>query len=67
MTPKYRTLNAVMEVRRTAADVVTFCDLIIFGSEAEADVALRQLPNRLRSLQFRTQRALTALSEEGGQ
>jgi hypothetical protein len=63
MTPRYRTLNAITEVRRAAADMMILADLVIYGSPGEADVAMRQLPNRLRSLRFRTQRALTALEE----
>jgi hypothetical protein len=63
MTPRYRVMSAITEVRRAAKDVVDLSDLVVFGSGLEADVALRQLPNRLRSLAFRTQRAITALEE----
>jgi hypothetical protein len=60
------TLNAVVELRRTAADVVTLCDVIVFAeTESEKAHALRLLPARIRRLQFRATRALTAL--EGGQ
>jgi hypothetical protein len=64
-SPRYRTLTAIVELRRRAADTVALCDLCIYGSESEARIAQSALPNRLRSLQFRVQRALTAL-EEGG-
>ena len=61
----WRTLNAIVELRRTAADAATLCDVVIFGeTESEKAHALRLLPARIRRLQFRAQRALTKL--EGG-
>jgi hypothetical protein len=63
---EWRTLNAVVELRRTAADVVTLCDVIVFAeTETEKVAALRMLPTRIRRLQFRAGRALTALETEG--
>jgi hypothetical protein len=62
---RYRTLDAITNLRRTCADVTTLADLIIFGSESESDAAMRLLPNRIRTLQFRAQRAQTALELEG--
>jgi hypothetical protein len=61
---KWRALNAVVELRRTAANAVVLADILIYASsEAEKAAALRLLPNRIRTLQFRAQRALTALEE----
>jgi hypothetical protein len=61
---RYRTLDAITHVRRTCADVMTLADLIIFGSKGDSEAAMRLLPNRIRTLQFRAQRALTALESE---
>jgi hypothetical protein len=63
MKKRWRLLDAITNVRRTAADVVTLCDLVIYGTDAEAEVALEKLPARVRALQFRAQRCLTALEE----
>jgi hypothetical protein len=63
MKKRWRLLDAITNVRRTAADVVALADLAIYGSDAEAEVALEKLPARVRALQFRAQRALTALEE----
>jgi hypothetical protein len=61
---QWRALNAVMELRRKAADVVLAADMAIYGQEGTAE-ALRRLPDLVRSLQFRASRALTALEGEG--
>ena len=55
-----------MELRRTAANVVMLADTIIYSTtESEKAAALRMLPNRIRALQFRAARCLTALDTEG--
>jgi hypothetical protein len=59
-----RILNAIVDLRKQAADVVAFCDLIIYsGKDGEKAVAMRLLPDRIRTLRFRANRALTALGE----
>jgi hypothetical protein len=63
---QWRALSAIVEVRRRAADVVLLADLIVYGHGSEVEVAMRDLPDRLRSLQFRTLRCLAALESEGG-
>jgi hypothetical protein len=66
MASEWRTLNAIVELRRTAADVVTLADTIIYATtESEKAHALRMLPSRIRTLRFRAARALTALESEG--
>jgi hypothetical protein len=61
---QWRALNAIVELRRVAADVVTIADLAIYsGKDGEKAVAIRMLPGKIRQLQFRAQRALTALEE----
>ena len=66
MPSEWRTLNAIVELRRTAADAVTLADTIIYSAtESEKAAALRMLPNRIRALQFRAARCLTALETEG--
>jgi hypothetical protein len=60
-----RTLTAMTDLRRTAAAVVELCDVMILGSEGDATQAMRALPSRVRALQFRAARALTALESEG--
>jgi hypothetical protein len=62
----WRTLSAIVELRRTAANVVMLADTIIYSTtESEKAAALRMLPNRIRALQFRAARCLTALDTEG--
>jgi hypothetical protein len=64
MPSQWRALNAIVELRRAAADVVAICDMAIYsGKEGEKAVALRLLPDRIRTLRFRAQRAITALEE----
>jgi hypothetical protein len=62
---RFPTMSAITELRRTAADVVALCDVIILSTDAQAAAAMHLLPNRLRTLQFRAQRCLTALETEG--
>jgi hypothetical protein len=63
---QWRALNAIVELRRLAADVVNLADMAIYAQkDGEKAVAIRMLPGKIRQLQFRAQRALTAL-EEGG-
>jgi hypothetical protein len=62
----WRPLSAIVELRRTAANVVMLADTIIYSTtESEKAAALRMLPNRIRALQFRAARCLTALDTEG--
>jgi hypothetical protein len=64
MPSQWRALNAIVELRRLAADVVTIADLAIYsGKDGEKAVAMRMLPGKIRQLQFRASRALTALEE----
>jgi hypothetical protein len=65
MRREWRLLNAVTDVRKTAADVVTLCDLIIYGNQGQVRIAQRRLPARLRQLSVRAQRTLAALAREG--
>jgi hypothetical protein len=58
-----RTLTAIVDLRKQAADVITICDLIVY-SEKDKAAALRLLPDRIRTLRFRAARALTALEED---
>jgi hypothetical protein len=63
---QWRALNAIVELRRLAADVVNLADIAIYAQkDGEKAVAIRLLPGKIRQLQFRAQRAMTAL-EEGG-
>jgi hypothetical protein len=57
--------NAVTDLRRAAAVTAELCDVILLGTDAQAAVALRALPSRIRTLRFRAQRTLTALESEG--
>jgi hypothetical protein len=59
---EWRVLNAIVDLRKQAADVVTICDLIVY-SEKDKAAALRLLPDRIRTLRFRANRCLTALEE----
>jgi hypothetical protein len=59
---QWRILNAIVDLRKQAADVITICDLIVY-SEKDKAAALRLLPDRIRTLRFRANRALTALEE----
>jgi hypothetical protein len=64
MRQPWRVLNSIVELRKQAADVVAICDMAIYsGKEGEKAVALRLLPDRIRTLRFRAQRAITALEE----
>ena len=64
MPSQWRALNAIVELRRLAADVITVADLAIYsGKEGEKAAAMRMLPGKIRQLQFRANRALTALEE----
>jgi hypothetical protein len=64
MAREWQALNAVVELRRTAADCVVLADTIIYAeSEAAKADALRMLPRRVRALMFRATRCLTALEE----
>jgi hypothetical protein len=60
----WQRLDAVVNVRKTAADVVTLADLAIYGSAGQQEDAFRRLPERLRTLQRRVQRCLDALATE---
>jgi hypothetical protein len=60
-----RQLNAVVNVRKAAADLVVIADAIIYAeSEAAKAAALRTLERRVRTLMFRASRCLTALEEQ---
>ena len=66
MPSEWRALNAVVELRRTAADCVVLADALIYAESAtDKAAALRMLPRRIRALQFRAARCLTALDSEG--
>jgi hypothetical protein len=61
---EWRVLNSLVELRKQAADVVAICDMVVYSEkEGEKAVALRLLPDRIRTLRFRANRALTALEE----
>jgi hypothetical protein len=62
---QWRTLNAITNLRRTAADVTELCDLVIYGSDSESVVAQRFLVTRMKLLAIRLQRAQAALGEGG--
>jgi hypothetical protein len=61
---QWRILNAITNCRRTAKDVIDLSDLAIYGTPAQQDDVLRRLPERLRALQSRAARLLTALEAE---
>jgi hypothetical protein len=64
MAREWQALNAVVELRRTAADCVVLADTIIYAeSDAAKAAALRMLPGKIRQLRFRAARCLTALEE----
>ncbi len=65
MMPGRATIEAIQGLRRAAADTVELCDAVIFWSRAAAAADLRVLPERIRLLQARCQRALEALAREG--
>jgi hypothetical protein len=54
-------LSAVINLRRLAKDVVDLSDLVVYGTPLEREVALRLLPSKIRAMQFRSARLLTAL------
>jgi hypothetical protein len=60
---EWRALNSVTNLRRTAADVIGLCDLVIYGSDSESTVAQRLLVTRMKSLAVSLQRAQAALGE----
>jgi hypothetical protein len=60
-----RTINSVVELRKSCADLIAVADSFVFGSQGEADAALSLLPRRVRLLKVRVDRALAAL--EGDQ
>jgi hypothetical protein len=64
MRSEWRALNAIVELRRVAADLIVVADIAVYAQkEGEKTVAIRMLPDRIRKLQFRASRALTALEE----
>ena len=63
---RFRALNAIVELRKTAAEVVVFADAAIYGNDTVIAEAMRRLPSRVRLLELRVQRAFTAL-EDGGE
>jgi hypothetical protein len=66
MTPAgFSALQAIADLRRTAAAVVALCDVVLYAQEGEAARAVRVLPARVRALMFRARRVLTALESEG--
>ena len=66
MRSEWRTVTAIVVLRRTAADAVTIADVIVYAeSEAAKAAAMRMLPRRIRALQLRAARCLTALDTEG--
>jgi hypothetical protein len=58
-----RTINSVVELRKSCADLIAVADIFVFGSQGEADAALSLLPRRVRLLKVRVERVLTALEE----
>jgi hypothetical protein len=63
---QWRALNAIVELRRLAADVVAIADIAVYAQkDGEKAVAMRLLPGKIRTLKFRADRALTALEAEG--
>jgi hypothetical protein len=64
MPSQWRALNAIVELRRVAADLIAVADIAIYAEKpGEKAVAVRALPDRIRKVQFRAQRCLTALEE----
>jgi hypothetical protein len=59
----WRTINAVVELRKASADLIAVADILVFGSQGEAEAALSLLPRRVRLLKVRVERALTVLEE----
>ena len=57
-------LTAVQELRRVAATVVELCDMALLSPGYDVQRAMTKLPDRIRQLRFRCDRALLAL--EGG-
>jgi hypothetical protein len=62
---EWQRLSAITQVRKAAMDTVVLCDMVIFGTGTEVDVARARLPRRLRRLRIRAAQALRALGEEG--
>jgi hypothetical protein len=60
---EWRAVNSVAHLRRTAADVIGLCDLVIYGSDSESVAAQRLLVTRMRLLASSLQRAQAALGE----
>jgi hypothetical protein len=60
---EYQALRAIAELRRSAADVVALCDVVILGAGYDVRRALTALPDRTQTLMFRIQRALTTLED----
>ncbi len=69
MRARRRHLAALLSLRAAAATVVELSDAALLGTPCDATAATRALPLAIRTLQRRSQRALTALDttlpEEG--
>jgi hypothetical protein len=63
MMSQWHTITAVTELRKASADVVSLCDVIIFGHTGEAMVARPMLNARMERLAARLQQAQRALTE----
>jgi hypothetical protein len=57
-------MNAVVELRKSCADLIAVADIFVFNSPGEAEAALSLLPRRVQMLKVRVDRALTALEED---
>jgi hypothetical protein len=61
----WQALNAIVELRRVAADLVAVADIAVYAQKpGEQAAAIRMLPDRIRKVQFRAQRAITALESD---
>jgi hypothetical protein len=58
-------VEAIHQLRRSAAAIVALSDSVIFGGKTTAAADLRVFPARIRALQARCERALEALAREG--
>jgi hypothetical protein len=67
MSARFSGLTALMLLRASAANIVELTDAVLLSSKWDATSAKRLLPDAIRILQFRSQRALVALQAEEGQ
>jgi hypothetical protein len=64
-SPSAPTLHALQRLRQASVSVAALCDSIILGGDTNRNNAIPLLPQALRILRERVDRALEVLAQEG--